>query len=195
MKKITALFLFTALIFACSMLLFSCGDNSKDDQTDEKKDDKAEMVIPDGYTKYENEDFAFAYPSDWNVTTSNGIVTIKPSQGYSFIKITEEPYNSILADYRNVGANEVNLYILNEFYYGKGYQIKSNHRSDMTLENCIDENGHTWTLILGLNLGGLEFTEHRHYISTEDTTYTVVVSNRDNESGFLTTIAETFVRK
>ena len=117
MKKILTFTLIGMLCFS----LISCSEGSKENTSTQQPTEAAETyALPTGYRYYDNGNLRFAYPEEWERTTSEGVTLLKAEKNsngnnvtiardpYSdeYLTMTDEEFEtSIKSSYESVGMS------------------------------------------------------------------------------------------
>ncbi len=101
MKRLLCMLLIFTMVLAGAFALCSC--------------EEKHAVIPEGYTKFENGDISFAYPSDWKKTEGSATMLMNPTGAGNNITVVYEAKTDIYEDSTEAKLEELFAQSMNAY--------------------------------------------------------------------------------
>ena len=200
MKRIVCMLLALLLMIGCICTLASCvkedpktDDNTEDPKTedpttednkdeDNKEDEKnGEIVIPEGYTLYNDGKISFAYPKTW--TKQDGSVTIIQSTNGNNISVAYEAKSDV---YVNMTLETYNA-TLKPLYEAMGMTV-----SNVKIEKK-ETNGQQIVIISQkTTVNGMTMQQTQYIMAAGDLNYTVTVTEVVTDTELREIVFETY---
>ena len=195
MKKIVCMLMALLLMVGCICALASCikekpttGDNTEtpkteDPKTEDNKEEekKDEIVIPEGYTLYNDGKISFAYPKTW--TKQDGSVTIIQSTNGNNISVAYEAKSDV---YVNMTLETYNA-TLKPLYEAMGMTV-----SNVKIEKK-ETNGQQIVIISQkTTVNGMTMQQTQYIMAVGDLNYTVTVTEVVTDTELREIVFETY---
>ena len=170
MKKLLCMLLIIAMILMGAFAICSC--------------DKKSAVIPEGYTKYENDDLSFAYPSDWTRNDGSATMLVNSTGAGNNITVVYEAKTDLYetsteAELKAIFAQAMNAY---------GFSV-SDFKLSQTKNDFVDKITKMTCTTTAANTAAMRQT--MFVVTVGDRTYTITVTESTADQELVDTVFNT----
>lgn len=183
MKKLLCMLLIFAIMLTGVFALSSCDDKKDGKDKNDKNDNQAEVAAPQGYTTFNNDDIAFAYPSNWTKTEGSITQIINPSGAGNNITVIYEAKNNI---YETSSEAELKA-LFTQTMNAAGMRI-SNFKvlkiQNQNINNIIK-------ITLSTSMNSVSMTQTLFIVNAGSKTYTVTITEVNPDSTLVSNVFNT----
>ena len=189
MKKLICTLLILTMIFSGLFALCSCNSEENEKDTDAKITDATKdnattkPAIPKGYTKFDNGDISFAYPSDWKKTEGSVTQIINPTGAGNNITVVYEAKNTL---YETAKESELKT-LFSQSLSASGMSI-SNFKLSKTKNDNIQN---IVKITYSASVNSVTMKQSLFIVTVGNKTYTVTVTETNADATLVNNVFNT----
>lgn len=186
MKRLLCMLLILAMTLTGALALCSCDKGEDAKETDEKKTEAPKtVVIPEGYTKFDNGDLSFAYPSDWKKTEGSLTQLINSTGAGNNITVVYEAKTDLYE--KSSEAELKNLF--SQSMSAVGMSI-SNFKLSQTKNDFTDK---ITKMTCTTSIGASSMKQTMLVVTVGERTYTITITEANADQALVDNVFNTLV--